>query len=80
LASTLDALRREQRQDEAALRQAERKKAEALDRPLDALDALADLAARAALLAAGYRRHNRGEWRKRRGHREEAGAGAGEPG
>jgi hypothetical protein len=53
LASELDALQREQRHIEAAVRQAERKEVEALDRPLDALGELADLAARAALLAAG---------------------------
>ena len=31
----------------------------------------ADAAARAALLSAGYRRHHRGEWRKRSTHRRE---------
>ena len=30
-------------------------------------DALAEDLARAALLSAGYHRHHRGEWRKRRG-------------
>ncbi len=32
------------------------------------LDALAELLAHAALVAAGYRRHNRGAWRKRRAY------------
>ena len=30
-------------------------------------DELAELVARAAMAAAGFRPHNRGEWRKRRG-------------
>lgn len=33
---------------------------------LEPLDALADALARAAMLAAGYHRHHRGPWRKRR--------------
>jgi len=33
---------------------------------------LAGLVAEAALLAAGYHRHKRGEWRKRRGQAEQA--------
>ena len=43
----------------------------ALDAPLDDLDELADLLARAALVAAGYRQHHRGEWRKRRAQGDE---------
>lgn len=38
----------------------------ALDTAPAPLDALADAVARAALLAAGYHRPNRGPWRKRR--------------
>jgi hypothetical protein len=44
----------------------------ALDAPLDDLAEVTDLLARAALAAAGYRQHRRGEWRKRRGHPENA--------
>ena len=36
------------------------------------LDALAELLAHGALVAAGYRRHHRGTWRKRRGHQAQA--------
>src|SRR5215471_8660036 len=45
---------------------AKRAEMEALDVSLDELNDLADLLAHAALLAAGFRRHKRGEWRKRR--------------
>jgi hypothetical protein len=41
---------------------------EALAAPLSDLNEWCDRLARAALVAAGYRQHNRGEWRKRRGH------------
>lgn len=71
LAADLDALGRA---DRARERQAERAlKAElaAGDAPLAELDAAADLLARAALLVAGYRQHNRGEWRKRRAQSSE---------
>jgi hypothetical protein len=39
----------------------------ALEDGLRRLDEVSEAVARAALLAAGYRRHNRGAWRKRRG-------------
>ena len=45
---------------------AERAEVEALDAPLDQLDDLAELLARAALMAAGFHQHKRGEWRRRR--------------
>jgi hypothetical protein len=35
--------------------------------PLSTLDAIAETVSRLALEAAGYHRHHRGEWRKRRG-------------
>lgn len=72
-AAKIDAIERDQRKTEAAFAMAERREVEALDRPLDELDDLADLLARAALLAAGYWQHNRGEWRKRRVQRNEDG-------
>jgi hypothetical protein len=50
---------------------AEREAAAALDAPLDELDDLADALVRAALVAAGYRQHNRGEWRKTRGRNDQ---------
>jgi hypothetical protein len=58
--------------DCVALRQAaeriEREKHAALDAPLEELDELVDQLVHAALLADGYHRHDRGEWRKRHGH------------
>ena len=44
---------------------------EELDAPLNELNALADAAVRDVLEAAGFRQHNRGEWRKRRGEHQE---------
>ena len=38
----------------------------AIDADLKAVNERIDLAARAALLAAGFHLHKRGEWRKRR--------------
>ena len=66
LAAQMDAVEREQRGLAALdVRQAKDELA-ALDAELKALDGLGDLAARAALLAAGFHRHTRGEWRRRR--------------
>jgi len=61
LAAELDAIGRQEREAERAARRAEREELEALDAPLGELNDLADLLAHAALLAAGFRRHNRGE-------------------
>lgn len=52
----LDALDRRQERDELA----------ALDAALDPLNELADTLTAAALVAAGFHRHHRGLWRKRR--------------
>ena len=71
LAAELDAIRREERSlDAQALRQ-EKDELDALDAELKTLCERADQLARAALLAAGFHQHKRGEWRKRRG-REDA--------
>ena len=45
----------------------ERDRLECLDEKMDELDAMVDRVARAALQAAGFHQHKRGEWRKRRG-------------
>src|SRR5262249_42775365 len=55
-----------------ARRRADRRRREAdgrVERALDDLVAAARRAAAEALTAAGYHRHRRGEWRKRRGER-----------
>ena len=66
LAAQLDAIERQQREAERAARRAERTKLDALDTLLDELNDLAELLARAALEAAGFHQHKRGEWRRRR--------------
>jgi hypothetical protein len=66
LVAQMDALERQKRESERDALRAERVEVEALDAPLEELDALADLLARAALVAAGFHQHKRGEWRRRR--------------
>jgi DNA-binding transcriptional MerR regulator len=66
LAARLDALEREERAAARRCARADTERLAELDAPLLELNELADLLARAALLAAGYVRHNRGEWRKKR--------------
>jgi hypothetical protein len=66
LAARLDSERRRKRQEEEASRREERERLDALSAPVEELYEAAEVIARAALLASGYRRHNRGEWRKTR--------------
>ncbi len=63
-------------EDDARRRQAEadREAERALAEDIESLSELADLLARAALLAAGYHRPNRGPGRKRRVRKEPAAA------
>jgi hypothetical protein len=68
MAAEMDALERERRETERAAWRAEKDELEALDAPLAELNDLADLLAHAALTAAGFRQHHRGEWRRRRVH------------
>ncbi len=72
LAAQLDAIAREKREARRAEARARRAEVDALDAPLDALNDLAELVASAALVAAGFRQHKRGEWRKRRVSNDEA--------
>ena len=66
LAAQLDAIERQERQTKRAARQAEKAELAALVANLKALAERVDLVARAALLAAGFHQHKRGEWRKKR--------------
>jgi hypothetical protein len=66
LAAQMDAINRADREAERAAWRAEGEEMEALDAGVRELDDLADLLARAALVAAGYRQHKRGEWRRKR--------------
>ena len=71
LLAELDATERQERNVRREALRAQLAELDALDAPLAALDDLADLIGRAALTAAGYRQHHRGEWRKRRAQRDE---------
>jgi hypothetical protein len=66
LAAEVDAQERRQREEKAREWQAEREHLEALEGLTEELCEAAELLTRAALLAAGYRQHHRGEWRKQR--------------
>jgi len=72
LMAQFDAINRADREAEREARRVKKAELEALDAPFNELNDLADLLARAALVAAGFHQHNRGEWRKRRAHRDEA--------
>ncbi len=69
LASEADARERRRREEEAEAWREERERMEALEAPIEELCEAAEVLAHAALVAAGFRRHNRGEWRKRREQR-----------
>ncbi len=67
LAAEADARERRRREEEAEAWREERERMEALEAPIEELCEAAEVIARAALIASGYRQHHRGEWRKRRG-------------
>jgi hypothetical protein len=68
LAAREDAARRAARETAAEARRRDRLTARALGDLVAGLDALADDLTSATLAAAGYHRHDRGAWRRRRGH------------
>jgi hypothetical protein len=61
-----DAQYRRFRETEAEVHRKEWERLEAVAASVEELCDAAEVLARATLLAAGYHRHNRGEWRKRR--------------
>jgi hypothetical protein len=69
LAAQMDAINRTVREAEREARRAEKAELDALDARVTELDELADQLAHAALVAAGFHQHKRGEWRKRSGNR-----------
>jgi hypothetical protein len=71
LVAKLDELERERRANEKLDRLLKQAELARLDAPLDKLNEMADLVVRAVLVAAGFRQHRRGEWRKRRVRHEE---------
>jgi hypothetical protein len=72
LAAQLDVLERQDRELKEAAERKARADAAALDELVSGFNAAADDLAHAALLAAGCRQHNRGEWRKSRGRHQAA--------
>jgi hypothetical protein len=66
LVAEMDNLRRRRLLEEAEAWRAERERIEALEASLEELCTAAKILSRATLLAAGYRRHKRGEWRRKR--------------
>lgn len=73
MAARLDALEREEREGEARDGRALWARLVEQDAALNDFDERCDLLVRAALLAAGFRRHHRGEWRKHRAGDDEGG-------
>ena len=66
----LEAMDREERRRQLANEREERDRLDADDRPVAELFRLVEIIAGATLKAAGYHRHHRGEWRRRRTMRE----------
>ena len=66
IAALEDEHERRRREVEADFWREERKQLEALAAPVDEFCEAAETIARAVLLAAGFRRHNRSEWRRQR--------------
>src|SRR5262249_43432703 len=66
LAAQADSREREHRRLDALKLRKEKAELQALDAQLKAVAETIHLVARAALQAAGFRQHKRGEWRKRR--------------
>jgi hypothetical protein len=70
IAALLDAQERRRQEEEAALWKEECERLDALVAPVEQLCEVAEILSRAVLLAAGYRRHQRGEWRRKREPKE----------
>ena len=65
-AAQIDAIDRVEKAERRAALRDEREQFDTLAAALMELDDLADRLAAAAMMAAGYHRHHRGEWRKKR--------------
>jgi len=70
LTALQDAQERLRREEEAASWKQERERLEALVARVEDLCEATEILYRAALLAAGFRRHQRGEWRRKREPKE----------
>ncbi|MDA2924329.1 hypothetical protein MYX65_06675 [Acidobacteria bacterium AH-259-L09] len=67
LAAAADARARAQRQAQEAAWRAEFQRIESASVPLEEFCGAVESLARVSLLLAGYHRHHRGEWRRKRG-------------
>ena len=70
IAALQDAQERQWREAEAAVWEEERDSLEALVTPVEDLCEATEILYRATLVAAGFRRHRRGEWRRKREPKE----------
>jgi len=70
IAALQDAEERQWREVEADVWEEERERIEALVAPVEQLCEATEILYRAALLSAGFRRHQRGEWRRKREPKE----------
>ncbi len=67
LAAAADERERAQRQAQQAAWRAEQEQIESAIAPLEKFCEVVETLAQASLLLAGYHRHHRGEWRRKRG-------------
>jgi len=70
LAALQDEHERQRREEQAAYWREVQQDLDALEASVNELSEASDLLVRTALLASGYRQHNRGEWRLRREPKE----------
>jgi hypothetical protein len=70
LTALQDAQERRRREEEAASWKQEHERLEALVAPVEDLCEATEILYRATLLSAGFRRHQRGEWRRQREPKE----------
>jgi hypothetical protein len=70
IAALQDAQERRRRDQEAAWWKEERERLQALVAPVEQLCEATEILYRAAFLSAGFRRHQRGEWRRQREPKE----------
>jgi hypothetical protein len=66
IAAFEDEYERRRREEQSVFWKEEHQALDALEGSMDVLSEASDILVRAALLASGYRQHNRGEWRLRR--------------
>ncbi len=71
VAAAQDEERRAEREERQRAQKRQREEVEKLDAEVNAVNEIADLFARAALMVAGYQQHDRGQWRRKRGNTDD---------